>query len=385
MYHLNVPTTRALSLCLTGEQVMRDMFYDGNQKAESGAIVCRVSSSFLRFGSFQLPASRGDIKLLTKLVQFCIQTDFSHLLCGRDDIEADIFTRDIYINWFSEICDRTCTLMVHWLRVGFVHGVMNTDNMSIIGETIDYGPYGWIDNFDPNWTPNTTDAQGKRYCFAAQAQISQWNLFQLANAIFPLINEAEPLQKLLENYANNYQAQWLSMMRSKLGLLTEQKNDLQLITELEQLLVTVETDMTLFYRQLAKIPMTTKQCINNQWLTYFENCYYQQKQLTTEYKQQFTTWLKKYIERVKSEKAQNNTPQLRTQRMNAINPLYVLRNYLAQQAIDAAEKGDFSKIHQLQKVLQQPYNEQNEYQEYAQKRPDWAKHKAGCGMLSCSS
>jgi uncharacterized protein YdiU (UPF0061 family) len=163
MFHLGVATTRALSLSLTGDSVVRDMFYDGHAKAEPGAVVCRVSSSFIRFGSFQLPSSRKDLSLLTQLVDYVIERDFPHL--GAPSTE-------VYLAWFNEVCDRTCKLVVDWMRVGFVHGVMNTDNMSIIGETIDYGPYGWIDNFDLNWTPNTTDANGKRYRFGVQAEIS---------------------------------------------------------------------------------------------------------------------------------------------------------------------------------------------------------------------
>jgi uncharacterized protein YdiU (UPF0061 family) len=191
MYHLGVPTTRALSLTLTGEQVVRDMFYDGRPQAERGAVVCRVAPSFTRFGNFQILTSRGEIDLLRQLLDYTISTDFAYLL--KDNHPLD---KKLYAQWFEEVCRLTAEMMVHWQRVGFVHGVMNTDNMSIIGETIDYGPYGWIDNFDPNWTPNTTDVQNKRYRFGTQAEIAQWNLFQLANALYPLIEEAKPLEHL---------------------------------------------------------------------------------------------------------------------------------------------------------------------------------------------
>jgi len=149
MYHLGVPTTRALSLILTGEEVIRDMFYNGNPKPEPGAVVCRVAPSFTRFGNFQIFAARGEIDLLKKLVDYTIRADFPHL--GEPALA-------VYLAWFEEICRRTAEMIVHWQRVGFVHGVMNTDNMSILGLTIDYGPYGWLENYDPNWTPNTTDA-----------------------------------------------------------------------------------------------------------------------------------------------------------------------------------------------------------------------------------
>ena len=395
MFHLGIPTTRALSLCLTGDKVIRDMFYDGNAHAEDGAVVCRVSSSFMRFGSFQLAASRNDVNLLIKLVNHSILCDYPHLLTSADEqLTLEILSENIsqtlpthvYLKWFSEICDRTCTLMVNWLRVGFVHGVMNTDNMSIIGETIDYGPYGWIDAFDPNWTPNTTEAQGKRYSFGKQPQISQWNLFQLANAIFPLIENAEPLQQLLEDYATHYHTQWLDMMRNKLGLIDKRDDDQQLIIDLESLLISVETDMTLFYRQLALYP--TRDNLPNKInpLEFFKSCYYQPEQLTKDYHQQLSSWLNQYSSRIQNESPQlNNEKNSRAERMNSVNPIYVLRNYLAQQAIEAAEQGDYSKIHALQQVLKNPYTAQEKYQEYAQKRPEWARHKAGCSMLSCSS
>ena len=147
MYHLGVPTTRALSLVLTGEKVWRDMFYDGNGAYESGAIVCRVAPSFTRFGNFQILSSRGDVSLLKQLVDFTIRTDFPEL--GNP-------SQEVYLNWFSQVCLLTAQMVVHWQRVGFVHGVMNTDNMSILGLTIDYGPYGWLEDFDLKWTPNTT-------------------------------------------------------------------------------------------------------------------------------------------------------------------------------------------------------------------------------------
>ena len=209
MYHLGVPTTRALSLSLSGENVLRDMFYDGNAEYEPGAIVCRVSSSFLRFGSFQLPHYRSDTELLKQLADYCISNHFPHL--GEPSME-------VYLKWFEEICQKTCDLIVHWMRVGFVHGVMNTDNMSILSETIDYGPYGWIDNYDLNWTPNTTDRQFKRYKFGSQGAISQWNLYQLANALYPLIQQVEPLQAIIDNYADLYTQKYHEMMLAKLGL-----------------------------------------------------------------------------------------------------------------------------------------------------------------------
>ena len=383
MFHLGIATTRALSLCLTGEHVVRDMFYDGNAKPEQGAVVCRVSSSFMRFGSFQLPAARGDTQLLKQLVEHCIKSDFSFLLPkSADKNELNELDKTHYLAWFKEVCVRTCTLMVGWMRVGFVHGVMNTDNMSILGETIDYGPYGWIDDFDLNWTPNTTDAQGRRYRFGAQAEISQWNLFQLANAIYPLIGEPEPLQKMLDDYATSYQQQWQQMMAEKLGFSSLQADDGQLFIELEQLLSLVETDMTIFYRQLAKINVADDSNRQTKWSEFFYDCYYQIEQLDEDYAHQLKSWMDKYTQRLSEQGLDDNQ---RLIAMNKVNPKYVLRNYLAQQAITAAEQGDFSEIKTLQQILLTPYDEQIEFEKYAKKRPEWARHQAGCSMLSCSS
>lgn len=372
MFHLGIATTRALSLSLTGDKVVRDMFYDGHAKAEQGAVVCRVSSSFIRFGSFQLPASRQDLSLLTQLVDYVIVRDFSHL--GTPSLS-------VYLAWFNEVCDRTCKLVVDWMRVGFVHGVMNTDNMSIIGETIDFGPYGWIDDFDLNWTPNTTDAQGKRYRFGAQGEIAQWNLFQLANAILPLINDAEPLQKALNEFSQNYQQQWQQMMAAKLGIELSaelaSEDELNLFIDIEDILMSVETDMTIFYRRLAHLP-TDKSC----WLTHMHDCFYIENEITPSYQTRLMSWLERYSKlRDRSDKSKAQI----SRKMNAVNPKYVLRNYLAQQAIELAEQQDYALLHQLQRVLSKPYDEQPEFERFAEKRPEWARNKAGCSMLSCSS
>jgi uncharacterized protein YdiU (UPF0061 family) len=388
MYHLGVPTTRALSLSLTGEYVMRDMFYNGDSRAELGAVVCRVSPSFTRFGSFQLPSARKDLSLLKTLVDHCIISDFPSI-CADIDTDNASLTKQHYIAWFNEICSRTLTMVIHWQRVGFVHGVMNTDNMSIIGETIDYGPYGWIDNFDLHWTPNTTDSQHQRYCFGKQGEISHWNLYQLANAVLPLINDTKPLEEILNDYPEQYQQQWQQMMNDKLAL-SSLHGDLTLITDLEKLLSYVETDMTVFYRRLADFPLEQHYDSSLLWQTHFSDCYYDITQINEQsdnqdaedYRLQFSTWLTRYAQAIKQENINQNDRRIK---MNKVNPKYVLRNYLAQQAIELAEKGDYSEISKLQILLQKPYDEQPESENYAEKRPEWARTKAGCSMLSCSS
>ncbi|MDD5273187.1 MAG: YdiU family protein [Methylovulum sp.] len=376
MFHLGVPTTRALSLVLTGDTVIRDMFYDGNPKAELGAVVCRVAPSFTRFGSFQIFAARGDLTVLKQLVDYTIRTDFPHLGAPSPAV---------YLQWYEEVCRRTANMIVHWQRVGFVHGVMNTDNMSILGLTIDYGPYGWLEGFDLNWTPNTTDAADRRYRFGNQPAIAFWNLGQLANAIFPLLDSEDiaPLQAALNTYQQTFANGWQAMMANKLGL--ERFNpdsDYELCTELLTLLQSVETDMTLFFRHLADLDSHAGHADDAQLMSPLLAAYYLPEHITPDYQARLGAWLRAYLGRVRTDAVPDD---VRRQRMNAVNPKYVLRNYLAQLAIDQAEQGDFSKVHELLELLRHPYDEQPDKEAFAAKRPDWARQRAGCSMLSCSS
>ncbi|QDT41539.1 hypothetical protein Pan241w_16020 [Gimesia alba] len=377
MYHLGVPTTRALSLVLTGEQVERDMFYDGHPKLEPGAVVCRVAPSFLRFGNYQIFSSRGDIETLRALVDFTIRTEFPHL--GEP-------SRDVYLNWFAEVCRRTADMIVHWMRVGFVHGVMNTDNMSVLGLTIDYGPYGWLEDYDPNWTPNTTDAMGRRYRFGNQPQIALWNLVQFANALYPLIEDAEPLQQALDVYVDHYEQGWQAMMAEKLGLSSLQpETDIKLIEELQEVLQLVETDMTIFFRKLALLEVDGEPSADIDeaaLLAPLRDAYYEPEKVVGEVRIRICDWLQCYQNRLREEPSSD---AVRREKMNRVNPKFVLRNYLAQLAIDKAEEGDFSLVNDLLELLRRPYDEQPDQEQYAGKRPEWARSRAGCSMLSCSS
>ena len=367
MHHLGVPTTRALSLVATGEAVRRDMFYDGRATDEPGAVVCRVAPSFIRFGHFELPAARGDDALLRQLVDFCMARDFPELASVAED--------ERLLRWFVEICERSARLMVHWLRVGFVHGVMNTDNMSILGLTIDYGPYGWVDDFDPGWTPNTTDAAGRRYCFARQPAIARWNLERLADALSLIAADPAALALGLAHYDQCYNAQFRPAFAAKLGFTAWRDDDDALVDEIFSLLHAAEVDMSLFFRSLASIDVEAPD------LCLLQHAFYRPA-LYDEHAAAFSVWLARWADRVKSD---GEPTASRTARMNGANPRYVLRNYLAQQAIDRAEQGDAAMIHELLAVLRQPYTEQAGRDAFAARRPEWARHKAGCSMLSCSS
>ena len=369
MHHLGVPTTRALSLSLTGDQVLRDMMYDGNPAYEKGAIVSRVAKSFLRFGNFELFAARNDLKNLKILTDYTILHHFSHL--GNP-------CKEVYLKFFQEVTNKTLEMIVHWQRVGFVHGVMNTDNMSILGLTIDYGPYGWLEGFDLGWTPNTTDKKHKRYRYGNQPTIGLWNLYQLANALYPLIDEAAPLEEILERYQRDFKTESLHMMRSKLGLTLAKKNDLLLIESLEDNLQAIETDMTIFFRLLSSF--NPKQA--EKGIELIQDAFYSPEQLVGKVLTDWKHWFVSYAKRLERETTPNEE---REQLMKTKNPKYVLRNYMAQLAIDKANKGDISLVEELYQVLKKPYEEQPEFEHWFTKRPEWARHKVGCSMLSCSS
>jgi len=369
MFHLGVPTTRALSLSLSGDEVLRDMLYDGNQAYEKGAIVSRISPSFLRFGSYEIFAARQDHKTLKILVDYTINHHFSYL--GAP-------SKETYIQFFSEVSKRTLEMIIHWQRVGFVHGVMNTDNMSILGLTIDYGPYGWLEGFDFGWTPNTTDSQHKRYRYGNQPNIGLWNLYQLANALYPLIEETEPLETILEQYKTDFESKSLQMMKSKLGLEITNEKDQLLIQSLEDALLLTETDMTIFFRNLSNF----RKGDGKKGLDVVNDAFYNPTEVSDTIAQQWRDWFERYDFRLEKEALSDAERQLK---MNAVNPKYVLRNYMAQLAIDDANKGDYKLIDDLFQLLKQPYEEQPDHEKWFTKRPDWARHKVGCSMLSCSS
>jgi len=370
MYHLGVPTTRSLSLALSGDSVLRDVMYNGNSAYEKGAIVCRVAPSFIRFGNFQIFASRNDKHTLQKLVDYTIKYFYR---------EIDLKSPTRIIDFFNAVLDKTLKMIIEWQRVGFVHGVMNTDNMSILGLTIDYGPYGWLEGYDKSWTPNTTDRQHKRYKFGNQPSIALWNLYQLANALVFLTEETTPFEEALERYKSNIALQYLDMMRSKLGLTEKDENDIDMTSQLESILELSETDMTIFFRKLSEINKTndTEKC-----LQIIHDAFYKPEEIKGDILLKWQEWFSLYLIRLNGEE---KTDTERKENMNRINPKYVLRNYMAQMAIDKADTGDYNLIHELYNVLKSPYSELNEHEKWFTKRPEWARHKVGCSMLSCSS
>ncbi|XP_058774511.1 uncharacterized protein LOC131648807 [Vicia villosa] len=387
MHHLGIPTTRALCLVNTGKLVTRDMFYDGNPKEEQGAIVCRVAQSFLRFGSYQIHASRGsnqDLEIVRGLADYAIKHHFPHienmsksesLSFSTGDEDVVDLTSNKYAAWVVEIAERTASMIARWQGVGFTHGVMNTDNMSILGLTIDYGPFGFLDAFDPKFTPNTTDLPGRRYCFANQPDIGLWNLAQFTTTLSAahLINEKEA-NYALERYGSRFMDDYQDIMTKKLGL---PKYNKQLIGKLLTNMAVDKVDYTNFFRTLSNIKADTS-IPDEELLVPLKSVLLD---IGKERKEAWTSWLKTYINELSTS---GTTDDERKTSMNTVNPKYILRNYLCQTAIDAAEIGDLGEVRRLLKLVEHPFDEQPGMEKYARLPPAWA-YRPGVCMLSCSS
>ncbi|CAL0320685.1 unnamed protein product [Lupinus luteus] len=388
MHHLGIPTTRALCLVTTGKLVYRDMFYDGNAKEEPGAIVCRVAQSFLRFGSYQIHASRGDedLRIVRSLADYAIRHHFPHIenmskseslyfSTGDEDHSVVDLTSNKYAAWAVEVAERTASLIARWQGVGFTHGVLNTDNMSILGLTIDYGPFGFLDAFDPHFTPNTTDLPGRRYCFSNQPDVGLWNLAQFITALSAaqLINEKEA-NYALERYGMKFMDDYQAILTKKLGL---PKYNKQLISKLLSNMAVDKVDYTNFFRTLSNVKADTS-IPDDELLVPLKSVLLD---MGKERKEAWTSWLKAYIHELSTNDISDDQ---RKTSMNLVNPKYVLRNYLCQTAIDAAEIGDFGEVRRLLKLVEHPFDEQPGMEKYARLPPAWANRPGVC-MLSCSS
>ncbi|XP_010265882.1 PREDICTED: uncharacterized protein LOC104603525 [Nelumbo nucifera] len=388
MNSLGIPTTRALCLVTTGKYVTRDMFYDGNPKEEPGAIVCRVAQSFLRFGSFQIHASRGkeDIDIVKALAGYTIRHHFPNIekinkgeslsfkMGGEGSSVVDL-TANKYAAWAVEVAERTAYLVASWQGVGFTHGVLNTDNMSVLGLSIDYGPFGFLDAFDPSYTPNTTDLPGRRYCFANQPDIGLWNIAQFSATLSAakLISDEEA-NYAMERYGTKFMDEYQSIMTRKLGL---PKYNKQLISKLLNNMADDKVDYTNFFRLLSNVkadPSISK----DELLVPLKPVLLD---MGKERKEAWISWVQTYIEELV---ASGIPDDQRKVAMNSINPKFILRNYLCQSAIDAAEQGDYEEVKRLLKVMERPYDEQPGMEKYARLPPAWA-YRPGVCMLSCSS
>ncbi|MFN1218095.1 protein adenylyltransferase SelO [Chryseobacterium kwangjuense] len=363
MYHLGVPTTRALSLALTGEDVVRDMMYNGNPQLEKGAVVIRTAESFLRFGHFELLSAQREYNTLEDLADFTIENYYPEIT--TDGIQK-------YKDFFEKICTRTADLMVEWFRVGFVHGVMNTDNMSVLGLTIDYGPYSMMDEYDLNFTPNTTDLPGRRYAFGKQGQISQWNLWQLANALHPLIKDDKFLEDTLNHYGTYFWEAHDQMLCRKFGFDELLESDEEFFTNWQGLMQELQLDYTLFFNQLEKLNTESD----------FQSLFADIVYIPLDNRK-----LKKLEDFAGKYEARLTTNTISREESLALmkhsNPKFTLRNYLLYECIEEISTGKTEMLEKLTRALENPYEEL--YPEFSVKRPSTYDDTTGCSTLSCSS
>ena len=363
MYHLGAPTTRALSLSLTGENVVRDIMYNGNPQEEKGAVVVRTAESFLRFGHFELLSPQKEINTLTELVDFTIKNYFKNITSEGEQK---------YKDFFSEVCTKTADLMVEWFRVGFVHGVMNTDNMSILGLTIDYGPFSMMDEYDLNFTPNTTDLPGRRYAFGKQGQISQWNLWQLANALFSLIKDEKFLEETLNRYGNYFWETHDKMLCRKFGFDELKKEDEEFFVNWQGLMQELQFDYTLFFNLLEKLESISDFKTDFQKISYTF--------LDDAKIKKIEDFIQTYIQRLKTNTISKEES---LDIMKKTNPKFLLRNYLLFECIEEINNGKTELLQKLTKAIENPYEEI--FPEFLVKRPNGYDDISGCSMLSCSS
>ena len=353
MHALGIPTTRALGIAGADEPVYRET-------PETAAVLLRLAPSHVRFGSFEVFYARREPQHIQQLADHVIEEYFPHCTNGTG-------APDTYEQFLIEVIERTARLIAHWQAVGFCHGVMNTDNMSILGLTLDYGPFGFMEAFNPGHICNHSDDRG-RYAYENQPYIGLWNCSRLAQALTPLI-DAEKCNAALARYEGAYLQAYHSHMRAKLGLLQAMEGDDTLASDLLALLAEHGTDFTIFFRALGRFE-TTPNAANSANST--------QRDLMVN-REAFDAWAARYTTRLAAEASVDAE---RRTRMNRANPKYVLRNHLAQAAIEKAEQQrDFSEIDKLLKLLQHPFDEQPEHEAYAAPPPDWAKDIA----VSCSS
>jgi len=342
MHALGIPTTRALSIVTSDTQIARETY-------EPGAMLMRIAQSHVRFGHFEHFYYRREPEKVRQLADFVIR---HHWPQWQDDA-------DKYILWFRDVVARTALLMACWQTVGFAHGVMNTDNMSILGLTMDYGPYGFLDDYQPDFICNHSDHQG-RYSFENQPAVGLWNLQRLAQSLSPFI-DVEALNDALDRYQEVLMQEYGKLMRRKLGLTTQEKGDNDILNALFALMAREGSDYTRTFRMLSQ---TEQQSAASPLRDEFID------------RAAFDGWFSTYRERLQREEIQDDARQAQ---MKAVNPAMVLRNWLAQRAIEQAEQGDYAELHRLHDALRTPYADRSD--DYVSRPPDWGKRLE----VSCSS
>ncbi|XP_026977481.1 uncharacterized protein [Sagmatias obliquidens] len=365
MYYLRIPTSRAASLVVSDDAVWRDQFYNGNVVKERGAVVLRVAKSWFRIGSLEILAHYGELDLLRMLLDFIIQEHFPSI---------DVKEPNRYLDFFSTVVFETAQLIALWMSVGFAHGVCNTDNFSLLSITIDYGPFGFMEAYNPDFVPNTSDDE-RRYKIGNQANIGMFNLNKLLQALNPLL---DPRQKqlaaqILEGYPILYDTRFRELFKAKLGLLGKSKGDDDLIAFLLHLMEKTEADFTMTFRQLSEITQSQLQELS------IPQQFWALKMISKH--KLFPAWVSQYLLRLKSN--MNDSDAERRKRMTTVNPRYVLKNWMVESAVQKAERNDFSEVHLLQQVLRRPFQKHSaaETAGYSSPTPSWAKDL----RVSCSS
>jgi uncharacterized protein YdiU (UPF0061 family) len=348
MAALGIPSTRALMLTGSPQRVVRE-------SVETAAVVTRMAPSFIRFGSFEHWHYKGKQDELRILADYVIRNWYPEFAGAANP----------YKELLAEVTRRTARTIAQWQAVGFMHGVMNTDNMSILGLTLDYGPFGFMEAFDANHICNHTD-QGGRYSYANQVPVGHWNCYALGNALLPLIGTPEDTEEALDTYRPAFGARLDELLHAKLGLFDAREGDEALFDGMFQLLQANHADFTLFFRRLGDLQLEGSLERDALLRDLFLD------------RTAFDAWALQYRDRLRAENSQD---ALRRAAMNRVNPKYVLRNYLAQTAIERAQNGDFSEVHKLLGILERPFDEQPEHEAYAALPPDWAAHLE----VSCSS
>ncbi|MGR5158348.1 protein adenylyltransferase SelO [Vibrio owensii] len=349
MAGLGIPTTRALGMMDSDTPVYRE-------KMEYGALLIRVAETHIRFGHFEHFFYTNQLAEQKLLADKVIEWHFPE--CSHAEKP--------YAAMFESVVEKTAEMIAYWQAYGFAHGVMNTDNMSILGQTFDYGPFGFLDDYDPNYICNHSDYQG-RYAFEQQPRIALWNLSALAHSLSPLV-QREDLEAALGKFEVRLSQKFSELMRAKLGLHTKVDEDGRLFEAMFELLNQNKADYTRFFRELSNLDMKSPQAVIDLFID----------------REAASAWVDLYLARCELEVDENGervSAQTRCEKMRRTNPKYILRNYLAQLAIDKAEEGDFSEVNRLAELLKRPYDEQPEFDDYAKLPPEWGKKME----ISCSS
>ena len=322
---LNIPTTRSLAVVKTGEKVVRENLLNG-------AILTRVASSHIRVGTFQYIAATQNLEDLNTLINYTIDRHYPEIQSSKNKA----------LDLLGLVMERQCQLVINWMRVGFIHGVMNTDNMAISGETIDYGPCAFMDQYDPKTVFSSIDKFG-RYAFSNQPPITKWNLARFAECLIPLIDKNEDsaikiATELIDNFQNIYEEKWLNMMRDKLGLFGEDKNDLTLINKLLDWMKNNNADYTNTFCHLMGVKIDDEVYINDD----------------------FKSWTNEWKKRLKL----NNSSEKHLELMKKTNPVVIPRNQKVEEALAYADKGNLETMNKLLKVLSNPYSDQENINEF---------------------